>query len=82
MKKMISLLLFLILISPVYSQKRAFTLDDIYRVKSVGSPLLSPDGNQIIYSVSQFDMKKGEFSNFPVYHGFKWGQQIKTEPRG
>ena len=82
MKKMISLLLFLILISPVYSQKRAFTLDDIYRVKSVGSPLLSPDGNQIIYSVSQFDMKKGSSQTSLFIMDSNGDNKLKLNPEG
>lgn len=62
MKKMISLLLFILLISPVYAQKRAFTLDDIYKVKSVAAPAISPKGDVMLYSVTKYEMKAGKGS--------------------
>jgi len=34
---------------------RAFTLEDLYRVKSVGEPAISPDGKVIVYSVATND---------------------------
>jgi dipeptidyl aminopeptidase/acylaminoacyl peptidase len=34
---------------------RAFTLDDLYRVKSVGAPAISPDGKTVAYSVATND---------------------------
>src|SRR5512135_351224 len=34
---------------------RAFTLEDLYRVKSVGEPAISPDGRTIVYSVGTND---------------------------
>jgi dipeptidyl aminopeptidase/acylaminoacyl peptidase len=51
----LSLLLFLA--SPVFafSSRRAFTLEDLYRVKSVGEPAISPDGRTVAYSVATND---------------------------
>ena len=34
---------------------RAFTLEDLYRVKSVGEPAIAPDGRTIVYSVATND---------------------------
>lgn len=34
---------------------RAFTLEDLYRVKSVGEPAISPDGTTIAYTVTTSD---------------------------
>jgi dipeptidyl aminopeptidase/acylaminoacyl peptidase len=34
---------------------RAFTLEDLYRVKSVGGPAISPDGRTIVYTVTTND---------------------------
>src|SRR5690242_18674803 len=31
--------------------KRAFTLQDLYRLKTVSSPVISPDGKWIVYTV-------------------------------
>jgi dipeptidyl aminopeptidase/acylaminoacyl peptidase len=35
--------------------RRAFTLDDLYRVKGVGEPAISPDGKTVVYSVTTND---------------------------
>ena len=38
--------------------KRAITLDDLARIQRVGAPVLSPDGEWLLYSVSQIDTKE------------------------
>jgi dipeptidyl aminopeptidase/acylaminoacyl peptidase len=38
--------------------KRAITLDDLARLQRVSAPVLSPDGEWILYSVSQIDTKE------------------------
>src|ERR1700690_4083718 len=35
--------------------RRAFTLEDLYRVKSVSEPAISPDGKTVVYSVASND---------------------------
>jgi dipeptidyl aminopeptidase/acylaminoacyl peptidase len=49
-------------LSPVFAadtpQKRAVTLDDLNRLLRVSAPVLSPDGQWILYSVSQTDTKE------------------------
>jgi dipeptidyl aminopeptidase/acylaminoacyl peptidase len=40
------------------SKKRAITLDDLARLERVGSPAISPDGEWVVYSVGQMDMKE------------------------
>src|SRR5512141_1084369 len=52
-----ALALLLFLASPVFasSSPRAFTLEDHYRVKSVGEPAISPDGKTVVYSVATND---------------------------
>lgn len=35
--------------------RRAFTLEDLYRVKTVGEPAISPDGRTVVYSVTTND---------------------------
>jgi len=42
---------------PLFAQKRAFSLDDYYAVKSVGSPQLSPDGKTIAFTVTEYDLR-------------------------
>jgi dipeptidyl aminopeptidase/acylaminoacyl peptidase len=40
------------------AQKRAITLDDLARLRRVGGPVVSPDGDWVIYTVSQIDTKE------------------------
>ncbi|HLY42299.1 MAG TPA: S9 family peptidase [Terracidiphilus sp.] len=39
-------------------QKRAINLDDLARIQRVGQPVVSPDGEWILYTVSQVDTKE------------------------
>jgi dipeptidyl aminopeptidase/acylaminoacyl peptidase len=39
-------------------KKRAISLDDLARLQRVGSPAISPDGEWVVYSVSQIDTKE------------------------
>jgi dipeptidyl aminopeptidase/acylaminoacyl peptidase len=39
-------------------KKRDITLDDLTKFKSVGAPVVSPDGDWVIYTVSQVDTKE------------------------
>jgi len=41
---------------PALADKRAFTIADYYRLKTVGSPALSPDGTWVAYSVATTDL--------------------------
>src|SRR5512132_4096488 len=49
------LLLLLASAAPAPETRRAFTLEDLYRVKSVGAPAISPDGKTVVYSVATND---------------------------
>jgi len=46
--------------------KRAFTIEDLYRVKSVEDPQFSPDGREIAFVVSTSDLKAGT-TNSDIY---------------
>jgi dipeptidyl aminopeptidase/acylaminoacyl peptidase len=39
-------------------QRHPLTLSDVFRVKDVGDPKLSPDGKWVLYTVSSMDLKK------------------------
>jgi dipeptidyl aminopeptidase/acylaminoacyl peptidase len=39
-------------------QKRAITLDDLARLERVGPPVVSPDGEWVVYTVGQIDTKE------------------------
>jgi dipeptidyl aminopeptidase/acylaminoacyl peptidase len=62
MKKQIILLAILLLIpvSSALAQKRAFTIEDLYRVKSISDVHLSPDARSIVYVVSTSDLPRAK----------------------
>src|SRR6476661_3739927 len=50
----------LLLVTPVLaqtpSQKRAFTLEDMMKLKRVGAPVPSPDGKWVVFSATDVDL--------------------------
>ena len=42
---------------PALAAKRAVVLDDLYRVKGVEAPAISPDGKSVVFTVSTTDLK-------------------------
>jgi Dipeptidyl aminopeptidases/acylaminoacyl-peptidases len=58
------LILFVILLvlplSAASAQKRAFTIEDLYRIKSISDVHLSPDGKRIIYAVATPDLARAK----------------------
>ena len=42
------------------ADKRAFTIEDLYRLREVESPRVSPDGRTITYVVRTRDLSKGK----------------------
>ncbi|HXG94625.1 MAG TPA: S9 family peptidase [Blastocatellia bacterium] len=52
--------LILILAISAQAQKRAFTIEDLYRIKSVSDVHISPDGKSIIYVVSASDLPRAK----------------------
>jgi dipeptidyl aminopeptidase/acylaminoacyl peptidase len=52
--------LLLILFSSAHAQKRAFTIEDLYRIKSISDVHLSPDGRSIIYVVTTSDFPRAK----------------------
>jgi dipeptidyl aminopeptidase/acylaminoacyl peptidase len=43
---------------PAYAQKRPVTVDEVLGLKTVGSPMVSPDGSRVIYTVRQWESEK------------------------
>lgn len=63
MKKLLALCVVVLLSSVcVFAQdtKRAITLDDFFKMKTVESPQISPDGKWVAYTVSEMDLKEDE----------------------
>ncbi|RPI72843.1 MAG: S9 family peptidase [Ignavibacteriales bacterium] len=52
-------LLFFVFTCSLAAQKRGFTIEDLYDVKNVGSPVISPSGNKIAFAVVEYNLKEG-----------------------
>ncbi len=50
----------------VISQKKPFTIEDLYKLKSVGAPQISPDGKQIAFTVTESFLAEGK-TNSDIY---------------
>ncbi|PKL87964.1 MAG: peptidase S9 [Ignavibacteriae bacterium HGW-Ignavibacteriae-2] len=73
MKNWISLLLVLLLTGSLFAQKKAFAIEDLYKIKSVGVPVISNDGNKIAFTVTSYDLPNS-YSNTDIYV-----QDLKTK---
>ena len=62
MKRIFIISLLLISFINVLPQKKAFTLEELYKIKSVSSPILSPQGDKLAFVVSVPDLKKTKSS--------------------
>ena len=56
-----NLLIILLMITSIsFAQKRAFTIEDLYKVKNVSAPVLSNSGEKIAFTVFESDLPKGK----------------------
>jgi Dipeptidyl aminopeptidases/acylaminoacyl-peptidases len=62
MKKIIYLLSAIVGLSasPAAAQKKAFAIEDLYKIHGVGAPVISPDGTHIALTVTNYDLPKGK----------------------
>ncbi len=44
----------------VFSQKKAFSIDYLYKIKSVGAPVLSHNNSKIAFNVTSYELHKGK----------------------
>ncbi len=66
MRTFLPALLSLVLALSASAQKRAFTIADLYKLKSVESPQFSPDGKKIAFTVREDVLEEGK-SNADIY---------------
>jgi len=70
-------LLAVLLVQPGFSQqKSAFTIADLYHIKSVGGIQISPDGSKIAFTVTKYFLKEGK-SNSEIYIMDADGSQLR-----
>ena len=55
--------LVLVLAVSISAQKRAFTIEDLYKVKNVSAPVLSNSREKIAFTVTEYDLPKGKTIN-------------------
>lgn len=60
MKKFLFLILSIIIVSFSFAQKRAITVEDLWKMKRIGDYSLSPDGKLIVFSLTTYDMEKNK----------------------
>src|SRR4051794_4191618 len=60
MKRALSLALLFVAAASFAQSKRAFTIEDLYRVKSVGDLALSPDGRTLAFTVTTSDLPRAK----------------------
>ncbi len=77
MKKLLFPLLLLLVAFPLHAQKRAFQLADLYKLKGVSDPRVSPDGKLIAFVVTEYTLEKGK-ANAEVYVMNANGEELKN----
>lgn len=63
MKKRFIFWFALLLVSSSFAQKAAFTIADLYKIKNVTDPQISPDGEKIAFVISTSNLEKGTTSS-------------------
>lgn len=66
MRAYLIILFTIVLSTSAVSQKRAFTIADLYKIKSVENPQFSPDGKKIVFTVKEDFLEEGK-SNTDIY---------------
>src|SRR5438067_8979849 len=60
MKRLLLLLLLPVIAATAFAQKRPFTIEDVYRIRSVGALSLSPDGRSVLFTVATSDLPRAK----------------------
>ena len=66
MKKAFLLLLSVAMITAASAQKRPFAIEDLYKIKAIADPQISPDGKNIAFTVTENNLAEGK-SKTEVY---------------
>ena len=66
MRRPVSLLLLILLVAcarEAFAQKRAFTIEDLYRVRNVSDVHVSPSGDRVVYVLTTSDLARARRAN-------------------
>jgi len=69
---------------PAYADKRAFAVEDLYRVKSISEVQVSPNGNTLMYTLGITDLPRAKRISYVWMIGIDGGnnQQLTQSERG
>jgi len=59
-RQILAVIFILISVAAAQAQKRAFTIEDLYRIKSISDVHLSPDGRMVLYAVTTSDLARAK----------------------
>ena len=65
-RKIFFMIFIFALASILSAQKKAFTIEDLYKIKSVGTAVISNSGKQFLFTVTDYDLPKSK-SNTEIY---------------
>lgn len=60
MKKYFMIFFILVISISISAQKKAFTIEDLYKIKNVGAPVLSNAGDKIAFTLSESNLAEGK----------------------
>jgi len=62
MKRIIQLLSVVLCMAAIHAtaQKKAFAIEDLYKIHPVGTPVVSPDGKRIVHTLTSYNLPKGK----------------------
>ena len=66
MRKVVIFLLLIFSAASAWGEKKPFTIEDLYHIKSVNDPQISPDGRWVAFTVTSYQLHEGK-SNSEIY---------------
>src|SRR5579884_2926945 len=70
--------------TPAVNAKRAFTFEDMMALKRIGAPSLSPDGNWVLFTAMDVNLKENKKTNHIWVVPLAGGEarQLTSDPAG
>ena len=84
MKRLLMLLTIAIIATTAQAQKRAFTIEDLYKIKGISGIQISPDGRSIVYAITTSDLARAKRATHIWIAGVdgKNPRQLTFDPKG